>query len=647
VEVYTTSPVVAHDISSKGGTHGVRGAGGNGGKKGIGGEGGRKIYCQMNDAPDGGDYCAFCENTNERHPRGNDGNDGIGRVGQDGLDGVTYIPIVKQINKDEFGKLFSNELLNYFEIQVENGDLSYKTNDLKAAYGIYKELIIKNTLPDGSKVSQKLDQYLVTQVGKMNAGLDYFGYHPTFVPILDRSIYEQQNERTLKLLSNAEAAIENLKTQDLLLSVRREISNSVGNVIGLKIIDFDNALDIQMEEKSRLQMVNRDLISKRDLLYEELKALWQNRERAIRLPDESNFDFLTFAANVVKIVTVGPQAIQGIVDLGVVDFVKSKDGIGQVKEVASSIGGIITITSTNDLKKQTELLNIDKESKRLLTAVIDLSDKINTNAWQLKSIAAREQSINNFKLGLGRLKTNIADALLQTDLESAQKLRSIEQLEDLRISAVELMHLSLYLYSKSIYFWRLKQPELDYSVLTSSLNIAQSLNVFKQSELNYYEGIARRFDNELIIDFSINDHPDLFRDIKDKESSIINISQSNFLGFQKNIRCQDIHFDVRFWGAKTTNGKLIVSVKHSGVSYITSREGIDYSFDHVSKRIPKQYLISDWSSLFNPVYEISYAEISPITSWVISVPKKDNLGLDLSNCNKISLLIKYSFEDEL
>lgn len=363
------------------------------------------------------------------------------------------------------------------------------------------------------------------------------------------------------------------------------------------------------------------------------------------------------------------------------DFVTDAKVIGdaynQLEEKHSSLVTIPQADLSNAANKQKfidqmkDFISKYDEAKEYQDEVIFFFDFCDlTNQKRLRFTYTILQVINNtndiiiYEKDISEINSNLL-ALNDNKLSSYAKTVIVDTYLKLRKFYIKL----IYLQKKSIDFLLLESSAFSLDFYNGKIDAIDSNYLVNKAllidALENSTASSIRTNIDIPYEISEQTHPISFRVLK--ESKFLENNSPISFFFSLPVNCKGLDhireiklFSVKIYliGVKTKTGSIGFSLRHFGDSVFVTKKNVSVGFNHNSIIKPLQYpidtnkydLFFDKSKSKYYSAEIKndyYVGISPFANWGLYIPNRSiNDGLDLSNLEKIQIILEYECQSE-
>jgi len=557
---------------------------------------------------------------------------------ESGSDGDKVILI---LTDDEYVKSIVSELNTnetadaLFKFKLEHSDLLYKNRKIDSARLKYENLKTLTSFEDGTYQNDSIYMASTSQSRKIRLGLNYFGYSPVYVPILDRSVYESRMERLLKAARTIHTnylQIENAKLiQDIVLALRQIFQFEVQNILVNLDDDIENA-------NSEIELYINDTdfyIQKHKYLTDQISELMELENRLMSATSGGDsFDFIDFVKGMAKVYTGGTtvitawEAAKVASESDLFDFIKdNKDPLSKIAKGFSD-SGVKTLFFGNRKKlySEVDLLPLKNEIRELTYEVLDISQQLSSANIKILQERSRINSLNSRKMQVRQTQAVISEQLANNNL-NASDLELMKADTRLTLSHImDLTHEYLFYYVRAQQFWTHKNTEnqIVYENLDPNHTSLQFERA-KSQEVKYYASIETGYTQDkypIHIDFNRENFRIKFEEFDKSGIFSFLLDESMFSSEMRLIRLINIGFELA--GDEILDKTLSGFLAHDGESRFINEVGDEIIYTHTPQKIFLKYNLPSYKQINEPVLDYQKSYISPLSNWRLILADKDS-----------------------
>lgn len=571
-------------------------------------------------------------------------------VPKNGSDGkkVVLIPTDDVFIKSMVNELNTNETADaLFKFKLEDAELLYKNRKIDQAQKKYKNLEVLTSFEDGSYLNDEIYSASTSQLRKIRLGLNYFGYSPVFVPILDRSVYESRMERLLKVANRIYTnylQIENAdRTQDIVLALEKIYQFEVQYLIS----DLDDEIQNSINQIELYSNDTNFYEQKHKYLTDQISEMMAQEDRLMRATSGGDsFDFIDFVKGTAKVYTGGKAVISAWKAASIAsasdlfDFIKdNEDPLSKIAKGFSE-SGIMTLFSSNKKKlySEVDLLPLQNQIREFTYEILDVSQQLSAANIKILQERSRINSLNSRKIQVRQTQAAITEQL-ENAFNTANDLELMKADTRLTLSHVmDLTHEYLFYYVRAQQFWNHQNTEnqIRYENLNPN-HTSQQFERAKSLEIEYYASIETGYTQEnqpIQIVFNREDFRLKFEEFE--QSGIFNFSldESMFPDEMRLIRLVSIGFKLEGDGlqGETVSGFLA----HDGESRFINETGDELIYTHTPQKIFLKYALPVFEQLNSPISDYKKSYISPLSNWRLILKKQDS-EIDRQKIDQITI----------
>lgn len=571
--------------------------------------------------------------------------------------------LLSKIEDDEFVSLLINDLGgeycdSWLLHMLEEANRYYRGRDIEKARELYTEILELASKEDenGGLIyfNQPIYRTANSYLNQIKNGLNFFGYHPNYAPILDRNIFRQRAEDVLDSAARAYASLNEIKQTESLAQLRQQVA---------KIYDFEVELakqrlddDIRLTE-NKLETLDLDLdayIEQHDYITQQLEEMMDDHERLMTASDGVEFDFFDFIAGAASVYSGGADLFSAYQAAGFTSLkdvtwsfiLDNKSAIGQIAQGIGQSGVIGMLLGDEErLYDEIELLNLKHQIREFTLNSLEVAHKISVTQVELLFQSIRLESLKNRRSFIADNQNAVDRFFENTRLSLEEAKTMLPAIQGAYGELTDMVRLYIYQYAKGIEFWTHQRSEHDINYnFDNPSQLRVQLESLIRRELDFYNQLETDYhldDYPLEIVFDEDSHPRKFERLRRTGKFSFRIRPRHIESHKRLVRLKSINFEIK--RIRQDEPLLKAYLVHSGESRFKDESGQILAYVHNRQRRYYEYDIQTWERKNVELNEYAKSLVSPMSNWQLIIDQSINPGLNFSKIKKITLKINIMY----